>query len=60
MQSEYVQTTVEAAIRLMAFDVLFVDENLNDLKYYPELFETEGLSRNRSIKNLFALRKIWS
>ena len=43
MQSEYVETTVESVVQLMALDVLIVDENSNDLKYYAELFETEGL-----------------
>ena len=43
MQSEYVQTTVEPVVKLIALDVLIVDENLNDLKYYAEIFEAEGL-----------------
>jgi CheY-like chemotaxis protein len=43
MRSEYVQTTSESVVQLIALDVLIVDENLNDLKYYAELFETLGL-----------------
>jgi DNA-binding response OmpR family regulator len=43
MRSECVQTASESVVQLIALDVLIVDENLNDLKYYAELFETEGL-----------------
>jgi len=43
MRSECVQTASESVVQLIALDVLIVDENLIDLKYYAELFETEGL-----------------
>ena len=43
MRSECLQTASESVVHLIALDVLIVDENLNDLKYYAELFETEGL-----------------
>src|ERR1700737_5298800 len=43
MRSQHGQTTSELAVRLMALDLLVIDENSNDLKYYAELFETEGL-----------------
>src|ERR1700688_1442861 len=43
MRSEYAQMTSESVVHLIALDVLIVDENLNDLKYYAELFESEGL-----------------
>jgi DNA-binding NtrC family response regulator len=43
MRSEYGRMTRGSALQLMALDVLIVDENSNDLKYYAELFETLGL-----------------
>jgi DNA-binding response OmpR family regulator len=42
VRSQYRQTTTELAKQLMHLDVLIVDENSNDLKYYAELFETLG------------------
>ena len=43
MRSECVQTISESVGQFIPLDVLIVDENSNDLKYYAELFETEGL-----------------
>jgi len=43
MRSQYGRTTSESAVQLMSLDLLIVDENSNDLKYYADLFETLGL-----------------
>jgi DNA-binding NtrC family response regulator len=58
MRSEYVQKANESVVQLMALDVLIVDENSNDLKYYAELLEAEGLRVFRYDSYEAAIRSI--